>query len=400
MNTNTNIATIIKSELKNYTMIIALLLIWVVFGSLQSNFFSPRNLSNLIRQMSIIGFLTIGMVPVIVTGNIDLSVGSVTGFVSAIAAFLQVYIFPNLMASMFPGMAEPTQAVIATVATILVALAAGYAIGLLNGYIIAYLGVPAFIVTLAGMIVFRGGILGVTRGENVGPVNDAFKAVAQGYIPNNVGYIITVIVIAIVVYQQINKQINRNRVGLKQESPLKMVGTVVGASVLVIVYTVVMNTYKGLQNPVLILIIVAAIMSYVSTNTRLGRYAYAIGGNKEAAQLSGINTRRTIFHIFSLMGLMAGAAGVILAGYVGSATPLAGNQYELDTIAACVLGGTSLMGGEGTILGALVGALITASLINGMSLMNMDIFWQYIAKGVVLVIAVYIDVLSKRGSRA
>ncbi len=405
MNSDTNKISVpsfsqIRARLKNYTMIFALLLIWIVFGFLNQNFFSARNLSNLFRQMSIIGFLAIGMVPIIVTGNIDLSVGSVTGFVSALAAYFQVYVFADMFPALLPGASPATILLFSALSTIILSLLVGYLIGCLHGYIVAYLGIPAFIVTLAGMIVFRGGVLGVTGGENVGPVNDAFKFVAQGYIPIPIGYILAIIAVALIVYQQIRRQMNRQRFGLERDSIQRILFVSLGSSLLILLYTWTMSQYRGIQNPVLILFIVATLMTYVSNNTRLGRYSYAIGGNREAAQLSGINTKKTIFYIFSLMGLMSGIAGVILAGYVGSATPLAGNQYELDTIAACVLGGTSLMGGEGTILGTLVGALITASLINGMSLMNLDIFWQYMAKGIVLVVAVYIDVLSKRGAKS
>jgi D-xylose transport system permease protein len=157
-----------------------------------------------------------------------------------------------------------------------------------------------------------------------------------------------------------------------------------------------MNEYRGLQIPVFILAVVAAIIAYITNNTRFGRYAYAIGGNREATRLSGINIPKNIFLIFVLMGLLCGVAGIILTGYVAAGTIGAGLNYELDAIASCILGGTSTLGGVGTVYGAVMGSLIMASLANGMSVMNMDIFWQYIIKGLVLILAVYIDVATKK----
>jgi D-xylose transport system permease protein len=167
-------------------------------------------------------------------------------------------------------------------------------------------------------------------------------------------------------------------------------------SVLVIIFVAIMNDYRGIPNPVLLMGIVAVIFTYLTQNTRFGRYAYALGGNKEATRLSGVNIKNNIFRVFMLMGLLTGVSGIVLTGYVAAGTTGGGQNYELEAIASCVIGGTSLMGGEGTIVGALVGSLIMASLLNGMSVMNMDIFWQFIIRGVVLVLAVYVDVLSKK----
>ncbi len=390
-------AQAIKKNLKNYTMVFALLFIWILFGSLTDwIFFSPRNLSNLFRQMSIIGFLAIGMVLVIVTGNIDLSVGSVTGFISATVAFFQVSVFPRFLPAVFPNAEPSSLGILSTVLVIVIALGLGLLVGLWQGAIIAYAHVPAFIVTLGGMMIFRGGVLGVTRGKTITPIEDSLRGIAQGYIPKGLGLVLALIVSIIIFAAMLYNHKRKISFGFTVPALYKTILRATFFSSLVMAYVLTMNSYRGIQNPVLILAIVAVIITYISLNTRFGRYAYAIGGNKEATRLSGIDITKTVFMVYLSMGFLAGIAGLMLTGYVAAGTTNGGDAYELDTIAACVIGGTSLMGGEGTILGAVVGALIMASLINGMSVMNMDIFWQYVVKGLVLIVAVYIDVLSKQ----
>jgi D-xylose transport system permease protein len=388
---------LIQANLKTYTMILALGLIWLLFGYLTDwIFFSPRNLSNLFRQMTIVSFLSIGMVLVIVTGNIDLSVGSAVGLVSALTAYLQAIYLPGLLTSMFPEMDVGARAVLNTGIAIGFGLAAGVAIGVCQGAVVAYLGVPAFIVTLGGMLIFRGGVLGITRGKTIVPIEDSFRLIAQGYLSETAGWIvgaITILAIFIITF--------RNR-SMKQKygfTPAPLYINLLKAvffSVIVMIFVTTMNAYRGIPNPVLLMAVVALIFTYITTSTRLGRYAYALGGNKEATRLSGINIKTNIFIIFIMMGLLAGVSGIVLTGYVAAGTTSGGVNYELEAIAACVIGGTSLMGGEGTIAGALIGSLIMASLLNGMSVMNMPAFWQFIIRGLVLVLAVYIDVFSKK----
>ncbi len=387
----------IRLNLKTYTMIFALLAIWLLFGTLTNwIFFSPRNLSNLFRQMTIISFLAIGMVIVIVTGNIDLSVGSVTGFVGVIAAYLQAIVFAKILPGLMPHASLLEVAIVSTALTVVLCLVVGSAIGMLQGAVVAFMNVPAFIVTLGGLLIFRGGILGITQGKTIVPIEEPFKQIAQGYLSGPVGLILAGVVIVIIfAFTFWNRRQRRNYGFVLQHLYLDLLKAGL-FSLAVLLYVVIMNMYQGVQNPVLLMAVAAVFFSYVTNNTRFGRYAYAIGGNKEATKLSGINIQLNVFKVFILMGFLCAVAGIVLTARVAAGTISGGQNYELSAIAACVIGGTSLMGGEGTIFGAIVGSLIMASLENGMSVMNMDIFWQYIIRGLVLIFAVYVDVASKK----
>ena len=394
---NTALLKKLQHGLKDYTVLIALALIWFLFWILTDGIFlKPRNISNLFRQASIISFLATGMVLVIVLGNIDLSVGSVVGFLSAVTAFLQVRVFYDLIPKLFPQMEAAGYGVMSTVFTIIVVLILAALIGVWQGSLIAYLRIPAFIVTLGGMQIFRGGVLGVTQGKTITPIENSLVQIAQGYVSKGLGWIIALVVVAIIFLMTIVGRNQKKTYGFDVPVMWKDLLKATTISAIVVAYVVIMNDYRGIQIPVLILAGVALLISYVSTNTRFGRYAYAVGGNLEATRLSGINIKKTIFLVHVLMGILAGVAGIILTGYVAAGTVNAGKDYELETIASCVIGGTSLMGGKGTIIGAMVGSLIMASIVNGMSVMNMDIFWQYIVKGMVLILAVYIDVVSNK----
>ncbi|MGO9309568.1 MAG: sugar ABC transporter permease [Spirochaetia bacterium] len=387
----------IRTNIRTYTMIIALALIWLLFGSLTHwIFFEPRNLSNLFRQMTIVSFLAIGMVLVITTGNIDLSVGSATGLASAVTAYLQVNIMPSILHSLFPGMAVGPLGVLNTIIAILSALLVGLIIGLWQGTVIAFLKVPAFIVTLGGMLIFRGGVLAVTQGKTLTIYEDDFRLIAQGYVPDMVGWIIGAIVVVVIIFVVFRGRQQRKEFGFKLVPFYQDLLKALVFAALVAFFIFIMNSYRGIPNPVLLMAIVALIFTYLANNTKFGRYSYALGGNKEATRLSGININRVVFTVFILIGLLTGVSGIVLTGYVAAGTIGGGTNYELDAIASCVIGGTSLMGGEGTIFGAIVGSLIIASLLNGMSVMNMDVFWQYIIRGFVIIAAVYIDVMSKR----
>ncbi|MGA2614081.1 MAG: sugar ABC transporter permease [Spirochaetia bacterium] len=387
----------IRANIRTYTMIIALALIWLLFGSLTNwIFFEPRNLSNLFRQMTIVSFLAIGMVLVITTGNIDLSVGSATGLVSAVTAYLQVQIMPPVLHSLFPGMAAGPLGALNTVIAIVSALLVGLIVGLWQGTIIAFLKVPAFIVTLGGMLIFRGGVLAVTQGKTLTIYEDDFRLIAQGYVPNMVGWILGGIVVVVLVFVIFRGRQQRKEFGFTLVPFYRDLLKALVFSGLVAFFIFIMNSYRGIPNPVLLMAFVAVIFTYLANNTKFGRYSYALGGNKEATRLSGININRVIFTVFILIGLLCGVSGIVLTGYVAAGTIGGGTNYELDAIASCVIGGTSLMGGEGTIFGAIVGSLIIASLLNGMSVMGMGVFWQYIIRGLVIIAAVYIDVTSKR----
>jgi D-xylose transport system permease protein len=389
----------VRTQLKTYTMILALLVIWLLFGFLTNwVFFSPTNLSNLFRQMTIISFLAIGMVMVIVSGggNIDLSVGSVTGFIGVVAAGLQAHILSNFLPGLFPHMPPETMAVVITILTVVICLIVGAIIGMYQGALIAYLGIPAFVVTLGGMQFFRGALLGYTQGKTIVPIEPPFKAIAQGYLHRSLGLILAGAVIAAIFIFFVYNRRQRKMYGF----PLKPIYVdllkAAGLSAAVAAYVLIMNDYQGIQNPVLLMALMAVIFSYIMNNTRFGRYVYAIGGNREATRLSGINIKRNVFKVFILMGILCSVSGLVLTARVAAGSISGGTGYELSAIASCVIGGTSLLGGEGTILGAIIGSLIMASLDNGMSVMNMGIEWQMMIRGLVLIFAVYVDVISKR----
>jgi D-xylose transport system permease protein len=275
-------------------------------------------------------------------------------------------------------------------------LVVGLLIGLWQGTIIAFLKVPAFIVTLGGMLIFRGGVLAVTQGKTLTIYEDDFRLIAQGYVSDLAGWIVGALVIVALVYIVFRGRQQRKEFGFKLVPFYRDLLKAVVISALVVFFIFIMNSYRGIPNPVLLMAVVAVIFTYLANNTKFGRYSYALGGNKEATRLSGINIDRVVFTVFILIGLLTGVSGIVLTGYVAAGTIGGGQNYELDAIAACVIGGTSLMGGQGTIIGAIVGSLIIASLLNGMSVMNMDVFWQYIIRGLVIIAAVYIDVMSKR----
>jgi D-xylose transport system permease protein len=378
----------IRRNIQTYTLIIAVVVIWAIFAiTTTGKYLDPQNISNLFRQMSVTAFLSIGMVLVIVTGGIDLSVGKLAGFVSVVVAYLQFYVWFALF---------PNQLVLPAILSVICGLAVGVLAGLLQGYVIAYQGLPAFIVTLGGMWLFNGLLLLVTQGKTIAANQAVFSDIAQGYIPAIWGFVIFVLILVFLGWNVFSSRAGKQKYGFKlRPLYLDLVGAVIPA-VLILAYILSVNAYKGIPVPVLLLAVVAMVMVYIANNTRFGRYAYAIGGNREAARLSGINITSVLFRVFILMGFLCGVAGVVLASYVGYGTIAAGTGYELDAIAACILGGTSPLGGVGTVPGALIGALIIASLTNGMQMMNFAPAWQYVVKAIILVLAVLLDFYFKR----
>lgn len=377
-----------RVNLQTYALIFAVVIIWALFAFVTSGaYLGPQNISNLFRQMTVTSFLAIGMVLVIVTGNIDLSVGRLAGFVSVVVAFLQARIWPQYL---------PGQELLTTALSVLIGLGVGILIEAIQGYLIAFRGVPSFVVTLGGLNVLNGAILLVTEGKTI-PANQPMIAViAQGYLPPIVGWVIAAAIVAFLFFSMFTGRQRKVKFGF-QNSPLYLdVAKTAGFSALIVLYVFIVNRYNGVQIPVLLLALTSVVIHYLANNTRFGRYAYAIGGNREAARLSGVNIKRNVFTIFLLMGLLCGIGGVVLASYVGYGTIAAGTGYELDAIAAAILGGTSTLGGEGTIFGALVGGLIVASLGTGLQMMNVAPAWQYVVKGTVLVLAVLVDVTLKR----
>lgn len=368
-----------KLDMQAYTLIIALVLIAVLFGFFTGGeFLSSRNISNLFSQMSVIAVLAIGMTLVIVAGHIDLSVGSLVGLTGGVAAILHVWYEWN------------------TFTVVVAAIAVGALFGVWQGWWVAYRAVPAFIVTLGGMLIFRGILIGLSKGQTIAPMNDSFKAISNSYFPFTLGYILALASIGLLIVWTVRNRSKRKGLDLLLPAGFIDYGKIGVYSFFILLATYMLNRYQGIPTPILIVILLAAIFIFISNKTSFGRYVYAIGGNPEAAALSGINIKRNTLWVFISMGALSGVAGVILTSRLNAATVNAGNMYELDAIAACVIGGTSLMGGKGKVVGALIGALIMASIDNGMSMMNIETFWQYIVKGLILIIAVWIDIASKK----
>jgi D-xylose transport system permease protein len=383
-----NLARQFQANIQTYTLIIAMVVIWGIFTFMTNGLFlAPQNFSNLFRQMTVTALLSAGMVLVIVVGSIDLSVGKLAGFVSVVVAAFQVRVWAEIL---------PGQEVLGTILSITVGLLTGVIFGMIQGYIIAYMRVTSFIVTLAGQWILNGLILLVTQGKTIPANQPTLSIVAQRYFPIWVGWVIAAVVVAFLFYNMFTGRRRKASYGFTLAPFYQDLAKTTFFSLLVIGYMAMVNEYHGFQIPVAILAVVAVVMAYVAANTRFGRYAYAIGGNREAARLSGINIKNQVFTIFVLMGLLCGVSGVTLASYVGYGTIAAGGGYELDAIAACILGGTSTLGGEGTIFGAMVGALIMASLTTGLQMMNTPAALQYVVKGAILIVAVTIDVYFKK----
>ncbi len=367
------------SSLRAYTMLGALVLIWLFFHWLTGSIFlTPRNLSNLMLQTSVTGIIAVGMLMVIVSGNIDLSVGSLLAFAGGVAAIC--------LTSLGYGI----------VPSILAAIAVSVAVGFFQGFLTAYGSIPAFIVTLGGLLAWRGAIKGISQSETV-PINDpAFKDIGQSYIDPNVGWVLAIVAVALVLFLAFRRVRTQKEHGTENVS----LGTELAKAILpiagIIGFIYIMNKYAGVPIPVMIFLAVALIGFFITNNTTFGRYVYAIGGNAEAARLSGINNKLVVLKVFGLLGAFVGIASVIYTARVASASPDAGTLLELDAIAACVIGGTSLMGGRGTVFGACLGALIMASLDNGMSLLNLQDFIQELIKGSILVAAVGLDMIGRK----
>ncbi|MGX7002193.1 sugar ABC transporter permease [Caballeronia sp. KNU42] len=367
---------------KLLALLLAVTVIWIFFSFLTDGaFVTPRNLSNLLRQMSITGMLACGMVFVIISGEIDLSVGSLLGLLGGVAAILDV------------SHHWPIQFTVPAVMLL------GIAIGMFNGWWSTYLRVPSFIVGLGGMLAYRGVLLGVTGGSTIAPVSSNLVFIGQGYLPRMAGNALAVVLFALLVALTVRQRQNRLRYNLPVV-PLWQDGVkIVAAGLVLVAFVMTLNQYGGIPVPVLLLLALLGIFTYIATQTVFGRRIYAVGSNLEATRLSGVNTNRVKLMIFALMGLMCALAGLVNTARLAAGSPSAGTMGELDAIAACFIGGTSMRGGSGTVYGALIGALVMASLDNGMSMLDVDSYWQMIVKGGILVLAVWIDVVSGSNQR-
>ena len=368
-----------RLNLRMYAMVLALVCVWVIFTLLTGGtFLSTRNLSNLSRQAAVTAILAVGMTLVIVSANIDLSVGYGAGLLGAIGAIVHVW------------WDQPI------VVTLLAVICIGILMGLMQGYLVAYQRIPAFIVTLGGFLVYRGLMLAFTKGETILLPDNWLKAIGNAYLSPTLGWTLMIVGLGISGYGFYRQRAARIKYGTEQTSLHIFLLKVAGISALIVAFIAVMNSHKGIPFPVCILFGLAFVFHFIANRTRFGRYVYAVGGNAEAAYLSGVNVRSITLRVFATMGALMAVAGIVMTARVGSASPEAGRLLELDAIAACVIGGASLMGGRGSIFGAILGAFVMESLNNGMSMANMDASWQDIIKGIVLVAAVGFDMASRR----
>ncbi|BFM50390.1 multiple monosaccharide ABC transporter permease [Marinomonas sp. THO17] len=389
-NTSSSVGHYLKTHVRDYGMLIALVVIMGMFQFLtDGTLMRPVNLTNLFLQNSYIIIMAIGMLLVIVAGHIDLSVGSVVGFIGALAAVMSVnYELPTLV-------------------VVPVCLLVGLVIGGLQGYWVAYWKIPAFIVTLAGMLVFRGLTLALLEGQSIGPFPKSFQLLSTGFIPDVFGVRrpnVTALVLGVLAASAIVLLAARQRAqSLKygiQDEPFAFFIVKNALIVVAIIYlSYLLSTYRGLPNVLITMAVLIAIYTFITNRTTIGRRIYALGGNVKAAKLSGINTERLTFLTFANMGMLAALAGLIFAARLNTATPKAGFAFELDVIAAVFIGGASMTGGVGKVIGAVIGAFIMGVMNNGMSILGIGIDWQQVIKGLVLLAAVVFDVYNKQKAR-
>lgn len=390
MNFIQELGVLLKKNIREYGMYIALAFIMIIFTILTKGLFlSARNISNLFNQMGYIAVLAVGMTLVIVIRHIDLSVGSVAGFLGAIAAALLRNNFP-------------------LIPTILIIVGLGILVGLGNGFLIANVGLPAFVATLAGMMIFRGALLVFTQGTGtIIIMNDTFNAIGNGYIPdipNNTNYhiltiIIGLLVVAFYIMSDVRTRNNKLKYNFEVLSMRIFILKEIFISAIIFYIFWTLASYNGISWTFAITLIITLIYHLLTTRTALGRHIYAVGGNPDAAQLSGIDVKKITLFVFGSMGLLTAISGILYTSRLQSATPDAGNLFELDSIAAAYVGGVSAAGGVGKVMNSLIGALVMASLINGMNLVGVGISLQYIIRGAVLIAAVVFDIKTRSSAK-
>jgi putative multiple sugar transport system permease protein len=381
-------AGFIKNNLRNYGMLLSLLAIMLFFQVMtDGTLLQPLNLTNLVLQNSYIVIMALGMLLVIVTGHIDLSVGSVAGFVGAVAAVLMVRY----------EMAYPL--------AFILCLLVGALIGAAQGYWVAWFKIPSFIVTLAGMLVFKGLALAILQGQSVGPFPPTFQKLSSGFIPEMfpgagtlypTSLLIGALLAVALVYTGAKNRSRQASHGIATEPYAFFVAKSAALFGVVTYFAYLIASHRGLPNVLVIMTALIALYAFVTTRTVVGRQIYAIGGNARAASLSGIKTERLTFLTFVNMGVLAALAGLVFAARLNTATPKAGAGFELDVIAACFIGGASAYGGVGKVGGAVIGAMIMGVMNNGMSILGIGIDYQQVIKGLVLLGAVCLDVYNQR----
>ena len=374
-----------KGNFRDYGLLIALVAIMLFFEYATGGvLFQPLNLTNLILQNSYVVVMALGMLLIIVAGHIDLSVGSIVGFVGALAAVLMVTYQVDYISAT------------------LICLVVGAIVGASQGYFVAYFGIPSFIVTLAGMLVFRGLTLSVLNGSSVGPFPDVFQLLAKGFFPNFAGpytsLIIALAICVIFIGTSLRRRMVQQRHGALTESFAAFALRNGFLALVLLAFARSMGEYRGLPNVLIIMTLLILLYRFVTNKTTIGRRIYALGGNIKAARLSGIKTERLTFLTFVNMGVLAGLAGMIFAARLNTATPKGGLGFELDVIAACFIGGASASGGVGKVTGVVIGAFIIGVMNNGMSILGIGIDYQQVIKGLVLLGAVCLDVYNKRAA--
>jgi len=379
--------TLLSRNMRDYGMFIALFVIMIVFNvATDGIFLSPRNISNLINATGYIAVLAVGMTLVIVIRHIDLSVGFLAGFIGAVVAIMMVVHDISMWIAMPIG------------------ILIGTAAGTVNGFLVAKIGMPAFVVSLAGMMIFRGLLIQVTQQTGTILIRiPEFNAIGNGFIPDIASvdgrHLLTLIIgalgIALLFLSEFKARKDKIKYGFgvlsKPMFALKLAFIAVGIGYIVDI----LSQHNGLSWTVVIVIIVVIVYHFITTKTVLGRHIYAVGSNIEAAKLSGINVNKITFFVFASMSSLAALSGILFTSRLQSATVTAGTLFELDAIAAAYVGGVSAAGGVGKVTGSIIGALVMASLSNGMSLMMIPISWQYIVRGGVLILAVAFDIVSR-----
>ncbi|HRS04940.1 MAG TPA: sugar ABC transporter permease [Treponema sp.] len=378
-----------KSNIRQYGMVIALLFIMLFFQVLTGGIlFKPMNITNLVLQNSYVLILGVGMLLCIVTGNVDLSVGSVVAFVGAVSAVLMI----DLKMPVAAG--------------VLLTLLVGLMVGSFHGFFIAFLRIPPFIVTLAGMLIFRGLTMVILKGQTKAPFDKSIQNIAAGFIPGNwhiagfngiaiaIGVVISILFIA----SQLNNRAKKKKYDF-EVLPLSLeIAKIVLIVVAINLLTFNLAAYNGIPIVLILLGLLIFVYTFITQRTIAGRHIYALGGNEKAARLSGVKTQKVMFWVYANMGFLAAIAGLVVAGRLNAATPKAGTNFELDAIAACYIGGASASGGVGTVVGTIVGGLVMGVLNNGMSIMGVSVDWQQTIKGLVLLGAVCFDVYTKSRS--
>ncbi|MET3462927.1 multiple monosaccharide ABC transporter permease [Variovorax atrisoli] len=379
-------AGFLKNNLREYGMLISLVAIMVLFQVLtDGTLLRPLNLTNLLLQNSYVVIMALGMLLVIVAGHIDLSVGSVCGFIGALAAVLMVEYDWHF------------------VPTALVSILAGAVIGAAQGWFVAFRKIPSFIVTLAGMLVFKGLTLALLAGQSVGPFPVEFQRLSSGFIPDPLGgdtfrttsLIVGALAAVALVFFKMRGRAKLASHGMEQEPYAFFLVKNLFFAAIILFFSYLLSTYKGLPNVLIVMAVLIVVYDFVTNRTTVGRRIYALGGNEKAARLSGVKTQRLAFLTFVNMGALAALAGLVFAARLNTATPKAGLGFELDVIAACFIGGASASGGVGKVMGAVIGAFIMGVMNNGMSILGIGIDYQQVIKGLVLLAAVFIDVYNK-----